>query len=507
MGNIAFSKISQNVRVPLFYIEFSAVNNNLNQTNQQTLIIGQTVIEQPLVPTFCSSYQAALQLFGANSMLADMVKHYLAGDSTGTVYVLPLADSDAGVAASGTIIVTGTATSNGSVALYVAGTSVPVPVTSGQVANTIAANISAAVNAAIFLPVIATVTGNTVTLTAVHAGTLGNTIDVRTNFYGTVAGEVTPPGVTLSIVALNGGANNPDLSTLGPILGDDNYDFIVSPYTDPNSTLAMSEIMNDITGRWSWNRQDYGAVFSAHRAAGTGGGSAFTTAMTELIELGDSLNDPRLTILGYYDSPNTPWQVASEYAAVCAASLKADPARPLQTLQLPNILPPALGSRMGWSDQNTLLNNGIALGQAAAGNVFQIVRAVTTYQLNSFGVPDQSYLDIETEFTLMYIARKLKGDITQKYARSKLGDNGTSFGFGSNIVTPNVIRAELISSYQALINDGVVEDSADFAKGLIVQRNPNDASRVDVLYDPILISGLRVFAVLTQFALIAPPTV
>jgi phage tail sheath gpL-like len=42
-----------------------------------------------------------------------------------------------------------------------------------------------------------------------------------------------------------------------------------------------------------------------------------------------------------------------------------------------------------------------------------------------------------------------------------------------------------------------------FAKGLVVIRNAQDPSRVDVLFDPYLISGLRIFAVLNQFRLAA----
>jgi len=41
----------------------------------------------------------------------------------------------------------------------------------------------------------------------------------------------------------------------------------------------------------------------------------------------------------------------------------------------------------------------------------------------------------------------------------------------------------------------------DIAAGLIVEQNAKNPSRVDVLWDGVLINQLRIFAVLTQFRL------
>ena len=51
--------------------------------------------------------------------------------------------------------------------------------------------------------------------------------------------------------------------------------------------------------------------------------------------------------------------------------------------------------------------------------------------------------------------------------------------------------------------DTLLDNTDLFAKGLVVIRNAQDPSRVDVLFDPYLISGLRIFAVLNQFRLAA----
>ena len=49
--------------------------------------------------------------------------------------------------------------------------------------------------------------------------------------------------------------------------------------------------------------------------------------------------------------------------------------------------------------------------------------------------------------------------------------------------------------------NGLVENLRDFKNNLIVERDSNDPTRVNVLYPPDLINGLRIFAVLAQFRL------
>ena len=69
------------------------------------------------------------------------------------------------------------------------------------------------------------------------------------------------------------------------------------------------------------------------------------------------------------------------------------------------------------------------------------------------------------------------------------------------MVTPSIIRGELIAMYTKLEEKAIVENADLFAKYLIVERNKDDPNRVDVLLPPDLVNQLRVFAVLTQFRL------
>jgi phage tail sheath gpL-like len=54
------------------------------------------------------------------------------------------------------------------------------------------------------------------------------------------------------------------------------------------------------------------------------------------------------------------------------------------------------------------------------------------------------------------------------------------------------------------MSQGLVENIEAFKEHLIVERNPNDPNRVDVLYTPDLVNQLRIFAVNAQFRLQYP---
>lgn len=495
---VSFSTIPANVRVPLFYAEVDNSQAGYFTQSQRTLLIGQKLASGDAtadVPILVSRTDEAKSRFGLGSMLARMHEIYRQNDSTGEVWCLPLADNGAGVAATGTIAVAGTATAAGTINLYIGGQRVQVAVASGDTATAIAAAINTAINAATTLPVTSTVTTSTVTATARHKGTLGNQIRVQANYRGSAGGEFTPAGITLTISAMSGGTTDPTLTTALAAIGDDEYDFIIMPYSDSTSLDALKTVMNDSTGRWAYNRQIYGHVYSAK-----------SDTYANLVTFGTARNDQHATVAGYETSvPNPPWEYAAAYGARNAVFIAADPARPTQTGELVGILPPTAGTRFILTERASLLNSGVATSFYGGGAV-RIERAITTYQKNSWNQADPSYLDSETMHTLAYVIRRLRYNVTQKYSRHKLANDGTRFGAGQAIVTPSVVRGEILSEYAALEEMGIVENAKAFAKYLIVERNANDPNRLDVLYPPDLVNQLRVFAVLAQFRLQYPAT-
>src|SRR5262249_27305302 len=145
--------------------------------------------------------------------------------------------------------------------------------------------------------------------------------------------------------------------------------------------------------------------------------------------LGNSRNDPHVSIMGFQSSPTPPWVwVAAITAQVqLHKNLGADLtqageiSRPMQTLVLLDVKPPKLRSQW-WttSDRQTLYYDGISAFHVRPDGQVAIDRLITTYQLNAWGVGDSTFLDIETMYQTAYTLRFLKHVITQVYPRSAL---------------------------------------------------------------------------------------
>ena len=182
-----------------------------------------------------------------------------------------------------------------------------------------------------------------------------------------------------------------------------------------------------------------------------------------------------------------------------AVALRNDPGRPLQTLAVAGVLAPPLASRFTLTERNNLLYSGISTVKVGSDDTVELENVITTYQTNKFGDADDSYLEIETLFLLMFVTRFMRSAITTKFPRMKLAADGTRFAAGSAIITPSLIKAELIAQYKTLETNGYVQDAKSFAAALIVEQNKNNVNRVDVLWPGTLINQLRVFALLNQF--------
>jgi phage tail sheath gpL-like len=507
---VSFERIPANIRVPLFYAEISAREAAYFQQLQPTLLFGPKFAAAPAVnyePVLVTDASQAAGMFGAGSVLADMVASYRRNDLVGTLWCIPHPEPASAGKANRTDTIDGTAAQAGTAAVYIAGDRYAVTIAQGDTGPTIAARLAALINGDAFALVTADApapggggTSGTISYIAKQGGVIGNEIMRTWNWRGLSGGEYTPAGITITSVGdtalsapLEAGTGAPDIAAVIIAMGDDEYDFICSPYTDATSLDALTAEMNDITGRWAWSRQIYGHVFAAQQGT-----------PASLQAFGKTRNDPHTSVLGFGESPTVSWRRAGALCGQAAASLRIDPARPLQTLIMAGVQPPARGKRFKLADNNTLLYSGVAT-EMEAGGAAAIQRCITTYRVNMWNQPDPSWLDVQTPATLAYIIRFMRTRIMQKFGRHKLADDGTPFGYGQAIVTPRIIRAELVAAYSELISQGIAENMDAFKAFLIVERDANDPNRINVLLPPDLINQLRIFAMLVEFRLQSNP--
>ncbi|MEY5252134.1 phage tail sheath subtilisin-like domain-containing protein, partial [Salmonella enterica subsp. enterica serovar Corvallis] len=448
---------------------------------------GAEIVANSLVLMPSADY--ARQICGAGSQLARMVEAYRQTDPFGELYVIAVPEST-GAAATVTLTVTGAATETGTVNVYVGRTRVQAPVTNGDNVTMIASSIQDAINAVPTLPFTASSSAGVVTLTARHKGLCGNEIPVSLNYYGFGGGEVLPAGVQIAVATGTAGTGAPVLTGAVAAMADEPFDYIGLPFNDTASVNTLVTEMNDTSGRWSYARQLYGHVYTAK-----------TGTLSELVTAGDQFNQQHITLAGYEKDTQTPAdELAASRTARAAVFIRNDPARPTQTGELVGMLPAPKGKRFTMTEQQTLLSHGVATAYVESG-VLRIQRDVTTYRKNAYGVADNSYLDSETLHTSAYVLRKLKSVITSKYGRHKLASDGTRFGPGQAIVTPAVIKGELLATYRQLERAGIVENYELFKQYLVVERDASDPNRLNTLFPPDYVNQLRVFAVVNQFRL------
>jgi phage tail sheath gpL-like len=311
------------------------------------------------------------------------------------------------------------------------------------------------------------------------------------NYY---AGERSPPGLTVSfpmpnlvVGRLSGGAGNPDIMPLIAALGDEWWTDIIIPWTD---AANLNAIETEASRRFGPMVMQDVHIWTAAE----GGLSAMST-------LGSSRNSPHLTIFAQHWSLSPCWIWAASCAAVAIYNLAIDPARPLQTLAVPGLLPPLAGMRADFSTRNLLLRDGISTYRVDDGGRVVIERVITTYQTNAFGADDTSFLDIETLKSLAYLRYDLRNYLSVTFPRHKLADDDSALATAPNTVTPKTMQAHLIARYMLWRDLGLVEAPDTFKNDVRVERDETDPNRLNCLLPPDLINQLRITAAQIQYLL------
>ncbi|HCL6304628.1 TPA: phage tail sheath subtilisin-like domain-containing protein, partial [Citrobacter freundii] len=327
----------------------------------------------------------------------------------------------------------------------------------------------------------------TVVLTVKWKGVTGNDSDVRLNYY---AGEKTPAGISATLTAFSGGTGTPDIQSVVAALGDDWYTDIIFPYTD---TQSLNTIRDELEERWGPLKMMEALLWSAYRGTHAQSGT-----------FGHTRNDWLISCIGTNIAPEPSWLWAASYGATAAYQLALDPARPLQTLILTGIKPPARGIRWDMPERNLLLHDGIATHFVDAGDNVCIEREITMYRVNRYGDTDISYLDVQSPATLGRIRYVIKNRFTSRYPRHKLADDDVLdlLDAGQPVMTPKIATAELLDiALTELIPAGLVEDFEDYKDTLDVTIDSKDPNRLNFICHPNLVNQLRVLAGLIQFKL------
>lgn len=445
-------------------------------------------------------------LFGEAAHLAMMVRAFKLNNKVTRIDAIGLDDAGGGTAATGTMTITGTATAAGSFVVTIGSNrnhSYTIAVASGDTPTVIGDAIDTAIAADSKAPVTSANVTGTVTFTAVHTGTIGNTIGLR------VTGSAT--SVSFATVAMASGATDPTLTTLFDVVATERYQTVVYPLSWGISTLT-----DFLDPRFNVAGQLLDGV----------GIVADSDTFSNIDTAADALNSESVVYLASklvadsnYKGPSIMElddSLAAQFAALRALRLTDDasiadivsaatgPRDSFGGVHLsskpyfntPFQFLPLVGTGKGFSNSEieSLLDAGASiLGNNIAGNAVIAGEIVTTYKTDSGGNPDTSWMFLNSVDTGSNVREYFFNNVRSQYAQSRLTDGDLIPGVSS--ANENSIKAFLTGLYNDMTGP-------DFALTRSGESNLNifkDNLSVDLTLASGLVTGDMVVPILVQF--------
>ena len=448
-----------NMNIPFVQAELARniLNSGVIAQEYTALIIGQktdsgTAPTETVLDIF--SKAEAKAKFGEDSMLAHAVARYKDNNkSVNKLKVIALDDLVAGAEATGTLTINGTATANGTFALYINEKTYKVPVVLGDTNEDIATALAALIAADTASQVTATDTTGTLTLTAVHKGTYGNTLKIKVNYN---IDDVTPLGITWALIPMVGGTGDPDLENFViPNLEENQYNLIAQPYTDnANLTLIDTALTDNFKAT---DRLDSFCIVGVD------------DTVTNLTTKSGIHNSAFITILDNASVFANGFEQACGLIGIVGDIAQSSPGSSYLDKEMAGFLP--LEQRIK-DERDVLAGGGIATIRTQ-GTSLLLERTVTTLQKDTQDIDiDIDYTDLRVFLTISYV-RYFYIVRMSVYQGWKLGNDGDKFGVGVQVMTPNLYKQELINGYQILVEAAICENQEQFEELIIVEKDGN----------------------------------
>lgn len=462
-ANVNFEKIQTSTRKPGVYVEWNTklAVRNLPTNKQRVLLIGQhSKPELGDLTALENVYSAAdvAAKYGAGSQVHLMALAAMKAYAYADLSLIAVADNSAGVAATGTITVTGIADTQGVVRVTIGNAdTLTVGVAAEATAAKVAEAIKTAVNAETALPVTAESAEGVVTLTAKNKGAHGNHIRIRTSN--------TADGISVAVKAMSSGDVDADIGPALTAAIAEGHHLIAVGCTDEANLLKLRNHLETV-----------GAPEEKRWALGIYGQ---TGTLSQATTLAGRLNSGYMYAPWYRKTPSLPCELAAAFAAVVAS--EEDPARPLNTLKLNGIGVCDSADKTMRTEQENALYNGVApIETSPDGTSAQIMRAISTYTQSGNGTEDESLLDITTVRTLIYVSGACTDRIALRFPRDKMTER-----------TIGRVRSELIDVLMRCEELEIVEKVEDNLDNLIVERDAQNTGMLNCRIPSDVVNGLH----------------
>lgn len=415
-----------------------------------------------------------------DTQIAKMIAAYRRKDPLSPITAIAM-DDGAGSASSATLVFTGPATADGSLAVRVDGKLITVAVADGDDATTIGDAVAAAINADPDVGFSAANVTGTVTLTSLlEAAEADNSTLAVSN----KRGEELPDGVGVTVGAFAGGSGVVDVTTAFALVGSERYFALVQGMTDATAAAALAA---EVDRRWGATIEHHGQGF-----IGING------TVAEQITEGQAINAKELTVMGAGKSLSPRWEWAAEAAGADARKTFL-PGGYLGTA-MPGLDAPEVSDRYEKDERDALLNAGVSTYRVGGTGVV-LDRLVTNKSKDLDGNPDTSELALTARRATEYLAFNWRSLTYNKFVSKgfALADAPDVIpSAGSKILTPSVLKAEAVSWFVEQRQAGLVQDLEKFKESLDAAINGADDNRIDTFLRPRLTKELVTIATLME---------
>lgn len=452
---ISFEKVPRTSLIPWAYIEFDNTGTVLSSAQSyKILLIGQKLdvgeMEFNRIVTVYNESQA-IKYFGQGSMLHMMFKACKANNSMGEVNCVAVDDVKGIKKAQKKIkFNVNDNVVPGLIKVYLGGQQIIVESkrVKGKIAlGQLLKDLQSAINNNVLSPfktVSIDEADKSVLLEAKHPGELYNDIDIRFNYYDD---DTILSGMSISVENVVAGDGNPNIEdVMTKKIGDNQYHVIALPFNDEANYIIMDKVLTD---KWGPQKQSEGigvyALAEQQEAA--------------IIKKVSKRNSFLMVCDATWKSPTPSYIWAAAKSGQIAREAELDPARPFQTLELVDVLPPVRGEELKMSERNQLLKAGVSTHTVDYGGKIRTESLVTNYTKSPSGAPDPSYQYLNTILTLSYIRWDQRNFLLKKYPRYKLASDNTPIGAGQKVLTPKILKAELVGKFREWEKKGLVENS------------------------------------------------
>ena len=483
--SITFSLTPSDAAASAVFVEQEPVNRNAGVGTFTHRVLIPAQVNTGETPEFGKVKRVFTQadandIGGRGSMLA-----LLAGDALRRgreVYVMPIEDASAAVAAEGTIEVTAAPNEAGTIAIGIGGDRVVVGVDEDDAADDVATAIAAAISAKGDLPVTASASTSTVTITAKWAGESGNQLTLEVN---PREGDELPDGVELTVTDFADGAEDPSLESALNDIGATWYSEVVSPYI---TTGPLGELVT-----WAEGRADPGVKRPALIMAG------YTGSREDYQTLLDNYNSEWLSFIPVLGSSRPAMRIAAGAAGAWATWQTDNNARPIKG----EIIPGALAdddNDLSYTEQDALIKLGGSYTENLPGGRVAFGDVATTRTETNQGVPTTDWRFALIVPNLQFKINAL--DLTfrdspfdQAVVISDEGPAGPTYA-----IRPKTVKSFAVDLIDQWVNLGLSTDRDTIVENTVAQIDGDNPGRINVLIPDVPSAGLRILAAKLEWA-------